>query len=201
MTAAFYAFCGYVEGEVSFDEVVNEAKDMVLKDNKEGQSYKVGLIAPQAPYTKDFIPLFKSCIVPKENLPTAKFKELVSDLRLEAYSRLKSTKPSTRASKLEFYNANALDVLENPEKYCDEPNKTVFYADPPYWNTANYRQTTPFDYGRFIRAAKAFKYPLFVSEYNNLLGFQEIWKQRKKVTISQFDNSKNVIERLFWNRL
>lgn len=198
----FSTFGMYLSRQSTLNEVVTAAKGMKLKDSN-GKYFDVDFIVPDIVEWSDklIVPLFKSCFSIQGTRSNDKLLQSLSELRIETYSRLKGTKPAPNPSKLHFYNANALDILERPEDYCDEPNNTVFYADPPYWNTANYRQTAPFDYDRFVRAAKAFKYPLFVSEYNNLLGFKEIWKQRKRVTISQFDNSKTTIERLLWNGL
>jgi site-specific DNA-adenine methylase len=78
------------------------------------------------------------------------------------------------------------------------PNNAIVYLDPPYKETEN--KYGAFDHSKFEQWAKTLKVPAFLSEYQNVLGWQQVYSVTKRSSFSSEKlNNQNRQERLFWN--
>lgn len=82
----------------------------------------------------------------------------------------------------------------------DIPAGSIIYCDPPYKSTTKYKSTTPFNYDEFYEWCKLQQKNgcyVYISEYSMPNDFIPIWEKPIKVTVSNGDNSKENIEKLF----
>ena len=87
-------------------------------------------------------------------------------------------------SNLSFENVKIIG--ENP----------IIYCDIPYKDTGKYKEDE-FNHDKFYQWASEVDFPVYVSEYNS--EFQEVHAFKHNSSLSATNNSKQVIERLFWN--
>ena len=83
--------------------------------------------------------------------------------------------------------------FENVEIVGENP---IIYCDIPYKNTGKYKEDE-FNHDKFYQWASEVDFPVYVSEYNS--EFQEVHAFKHNSSLSATNNSKQVIERLFWN--
>jgi DNA adenine methylase len=78
------------------------------------------------------------------------------------------------------------------------PENSLIYCDPPYENTASYKNEEVFDHNMFWRWCRTKTkegHTVFISEYNAPADFECIWEGTIKNNMG--DNSKNNTEKLF----
>ena len=73
---------------------------------------------------------------------------------------------------------------------------SVIYCDPPYSNTAEYKEGG-FDSDKFFEWFANLPFPAYLSEYN--APFEVIEQYAHRSTLSATNNAKKTIEKLYWN--
>lgn len=73
--------------------------------------------------------------------------------------------------------------------------ETIIYCDPPYMNTSGYQND--FDSLEFFEWAKKHDYGIFISEYSNPLGLEQVLSLGKREQVSQAKTKKQEV--LLWN--
>lgn len=73
--------------------------------------------------------------------------------------------------------------------------ETIIYCDPPYMNTSGYHND--FDSLEFFEWAKKHDYGIFISEYSNPLGLEQVLSLGKRELLSIKNNKRQ--EFLLWN--
>ena len=72
----------------------------------------------------------------------------------------------------------------------------VVYCDIPYQDTADYGEE--FNHAEFYEWVRTRKYPVYFSSYP-IEDFEPVWEKHKMQTLSATNNSKKVIETVYWN--
>ncbi|MBD3330532.1 DNA adenine methylase [Candidatus Peregrinibacteria bacterium] len=95
---------------------------------------------------------------------------------------------------------NIQGVVLRPESYLDLviPENSLIYCDPPYWDTAGYKNDYEFNHVQFwqwCRDKTKEGHTVFVSEYNAPNDFECIWQMDIKNNMG--NNSTNNTEKLF----
>ena len=108
---------------------------------------------------------------------------------LEILQHLSQIMQLERIMQLEISNLS----FENVKIIGENP---IIYCDIPYKDTGKYKEDE-FNHDKFYQWASEVDFPVYVSEYNS--EFQEVHAFKHNSSLSATNNSKQVIERLFWN--
>jgi site-specific DNA-adenine methylase len=130
---------------------------------------------------------------PKEQRKIKKLKRLQQLERLEQSERLEQLQELQRLPTFTISNLDFADV-----KITTPVDETIIYLDPPYRNTAEYKEK--FNYEKVDEFFKNSPYTCFMSEYN--APFNSILEIRKESLLNNKNSLKEkkfIIEKLFWN--
>ena len=94
---------------------------------------------------------------------------------------------------------DAFEILKNPKNYVENPENTIFYADPPYIDTKGYGDD--FDFKTFKALCIEFKHTLYISEYTNYFPFKTLKSIEKRQLACKEVRSNVVNELLIWNHI
>lgn len=94
---------------------------------------------------------------------------------------------------------DAFEILKNPKNYVENPENTIFYADPPYIDTKGYGDD--FDFETFKALCVEFKHTLYISEYTNYFPFKTLKSIEKRQLACKEVRSNVVNELLIWNHI
>ena len=108
---------------------------------------------------------------------------------LEILQHLSQIMQLERIMQLEISNLS----FENVKIIGENP---IIYCDIPYKDTEKYKEDE-FNHDKFYQWASEVDFPVYVSEYNS--EFQEVHAFKHNSSLSATNNSKQVIERIFWN--
>lgn len=93
------------------------------------------------------------------------------------------------------------DVVFNFGDYLDLeiPCGSIIYCDPPYKNTASYKNVGAFDHDTFWEYTRFMskRNSVFVSEYNAPDDFISVWQKEVNSSLTKETGSKKAIEKLF----
>ena len=91
-----------------------------------------------------------------------------------------------------------LDILQLDYRSVVIPDNAVVYCDVPYTGTGKYGKQS-FNHDDFWKWVREQTVPVFVSEYTAPDDFECILEVEHISTLSSTNNSKRVVEKLFWN--
>lgn len=91
---------------------------------------------------------------------------------------------------------NMLHVFQCDYSFITPPKNSVVYADPPYRETAGYKDCD-FDFAKFDEWLNSVDFPVIVSEYTQPPNCVELARKEKRKTLSATDNKTITMEKLF----
>lgn len=119
------------------------------------------------------------------------FKNKLGQIQnLENLQNLESLESLESLQRLQIYNMSYEQVPINE-------THSIIYCDPPYINTGGYKHSI--DYEKFYNWAINQPIPVFISEYNMPEQFTVVAEFNHRSTLSPTNNSKQTIEKLYWN--
>ena len=177
---------GYIKYIWSFG---NNGKDYLY--GKDIEPYKQALHYAVIYEDYSFFAKLGLLIMPVSGKPLEKVKKIYHQIKVNSLRQLQSLQRLERLERLEINCGSYLDY-----EYKDGD---VVYCDPPYQDTAGYNNTS-FNHNQFYDWVNTRDYPVYFSSYPiNDTRFIPVLELDKRQTFSPTNNSRCVVETVYWN--
>ena len=133
------------------------------------------------------------CALPSIRERRLAFRKIAGSRKLKDIQQLEQLQQLERLERLQ-----QLDILQLDYRSVVIPDNAVVYCDIPYTGTSKYGKQS-FNHDDFWKWVREQTVPVFVSEYVAPDDFECILEIEHISTLSSTNNSKRVVEKLFWN--
>ncbi len=139
------------------------------------------------------------CALPSIRERRLAFRKIVNSRKLQQLQQLEQLEQLERLQRLQqLERLDNIAILQLDYRNVVIPNNAVVYCDIPYIGTGKYGKQS-FNHDDFWQWVREQTVPVFVSEYVAPDDFEYILEIEHISTLSSTNNSKRVVEKLFWN--